>query len=678
MLQKLVKKISKKFSKLKKREPKSLVGRELDTKLLRKIHGKKVPSWGQFRRIKHLLSSKEQKILSLSSLIFLVGIFWSGVVLVNNFRVDIPAVGGKYIEAVVGSPQLINPVFASINDVDLDISNLVYSGLLRYDENQQIQLDLAESYEISDDKKTYTFKLKEDVKWHDGQPFTAYDVVFTIDTILEPSVNSPLFVSFQGVDVKVIDEQNVRFTLKEPFTPFLSSLTVGIIPEHIWSQISPERVRLAQRNLQPVGTGPFVFKKLVQDESGYIFRYELVRYENYHRAPAFIKEFVFQFYNEYGGEAGAIQAIREQKVDGLNFVPSDLQHRVERKHINLHTLHLPQYNALFFNLGVDKMKSKNLRTALSYAINKDRILKEVLSGEAKTLNGPILPGFPGFDEEKNKSTYDVQEASELLDKSWSKVTAEDYRTLRKETLLKEWEDLQKTEEETVGEETGNISTTTPEIATEVLEAEKTRLRELAEQEIEIRLNEEISEVQSFYRKNSNDEFLTLKLVTADTEEFRQVANLLSAFWQDLGVMTNIKYVNSKDFNKEVLRPREYDILLYGVIVGNDPDQFPFWHSSQVAFPGLNLSGYVNRNADALLEQAQKEDNTEKLEEIYSKLQDIIIAEKPASFLFIPIYTYATTDKVQGVSAVRIARPADRFADVNTWFIKTKGQWNFKK
>lgn len=679
MLQKIVKFASKKFSKLKKREPKTLMTHELDTKLLRKIHGKRVPNWGQFRRIKHILSSKEQKVLRLSSLIFLIGIVWSGMIVVNNFRDAIPAVGGKYTEAVVGSPQLVNPVFASINDVDLDISNLVYSGLVRYDENQQIQLDLADSYEISDDKKTYTFKLKEGVKWHDGEPFTAYDVVFTIDTILEPSVNSPLYVSFQGVTVKATDEQNVRFTLNEPFAPFLSSLTVGILPEHVWSQISPERMRLAQRNLQPIGTGPFMFKKLVKDESGYIYRYELIRYENYHRDSAFIKDFVFQFYNEYDGETGAVQALRQGKVDGLSFVPSDLQNKVERKHIDLHTLHLPQYNALFFNLGVEKMQSKNLRSALSDSIDKNRILAEVLNGEGQTLGGPILPGFPGFSEEKNTSVFDVQEANELLDNNWSRVSAEDYRALRKETLLKEWEDQQKVAETAKEDENTNETTsTTPEISVEVIEAEKTRLRELAEQEIDIRLDEEINEVQSFYRKNSKGEFLTIQIVTADNEEFKQVAELLSAFWQEIGVMTSVKYVNSKDFNKEVLRTRDYDVLLYGVIVGNDPDQFPFWHSSQVNFPGLNLSGYVNRNADVLLEQAQKESDPDKLVEIYLKLQDIIITEKPASFLFIPIYTYATSDKVQGIDATRIARPADRFADVNTWFVKTKGKWNFSK
>ena len=201
---------------------------------------------------------------------------------------------------------------------------------------------------------------------------------------------------------------------------------------------------------------------------------------------------------------------------------------------------------------------------------------------------------------------------------------------------------------------------------------------MAEQEIDIRLDKEINDVQSFYRKNSKGEFLNIQIVTADNKEFKQVAELLSAFWQDIGVMTNIKYVNSKDFNKEVLKTRDYDVLLYGVIVGNDPNQFPFWHSSQVNFPGLNLSGYINRNADVLLEQAQKESDPDKLIEIYSKLQDIIIAEKPATFLFIPIYTYATSDKVQGIDATRIARPADRFADVNTWFVNTKGKWNFSK
>jgi ABC-type transport system substrate-binding protein len=428
--------------------------------------------------------------------------------------------------------------------------------------------------------------------------------------------------------------------------------------------------------LQPIGTGPFVFKKLVKDETGYIYRYELERYADYHREPAFIKDFVFQFYNDYDGDTGAIQALREQKVDGLSFVPSGLQNKVQRKHINLHTLHLPQYNALFFNLNTEKMKSKNLRTALSYAIDKDRILNEVVHGNGRVLGGPILPGFPGFDEEKNQSTYDVQEANELIDASWTKVSAEDYRTLRKETLMKEWDEQNKQESTQNTDLTDEETVTTTEEMAQVAEQERIRLRELAEQEIDRHLDEEINEAQSFYRKNANGEFLTVQLVTADTEEFKQVANLLSAFWQEIGVITNIKYVSSKEFNKEVLKPRNYDILLYGVIVGNDPDQYPFWHSTQVDFPGLNLSHYVNRNADVFLEQAQKETDPEKLAVIFDKFQDLIIAEKPATFLFIPIYTYATTDKVQGISTTRIARPADRFADVNTWFIKTKGQWNF--
>ncbi len=111
-----------------------------------------------------------------------------------------------------------------------------------------------------------------------------------------------------------------------------------------------------------------------------------------------------------------------------------------------------------------------------------------------------------------------------------------------------------------------------------------------------------------------------------------------------------------------------------MILGSDPDQFPFWHSSQIDFPGLNLSRYVNRNVDALLEKAREIDNEDEKAELYKKFQDIIINERPAVFLYIPTYTYATTDDVKGIDVVRIFTPADRFANVAEWYMETKREW----
>ena len=111
----------------------------------------------------------------------------------------IPVPGGEYSEGIVGQPLYVNPVLAGGNDADADLAALVYSGLFKYDPDGKLVPDLAESFELSDDKLTYTMHLKKDVKWHDGEPFSADDVLFTIQVIQDPAFKSPLRQNWQGV-----------------------------------------------------------------------------------------------------------------------------------------------------------------------------------------------------------------------------------------------------------------------------------------------------------------------------------------------------------------------------------------------------------------------------------------------------------------------------------------------
>jgi len=145
----------------------------------------------------------------------------------------------------------------------------------------------------------------------------------------------------------------------------------------------------------------------------------------------------------------------------------------------------------------------------------------------------------------------------------------------------------------------------------------------------------------------------------------------------IGAKTNLKFIPSKDISREVLKVRSYDILLYGEIIGSDPDQYPFWHSSQVDFPGLNLARYQNDDVDEILVNARESSDDNKVVEFYKKFQDLILEDRPAIFLYMPTYTYATVDKVKGFDVTRISNPADRFADVTTWYIKTEGKWDLK-
>lgn len=628
-----------------------IVTSRLDYRLLQKISGKGFPSWRQIYKIKKVLGVGERRVFNGALILLAVAVFWLlGVLLFRNLT-TLPAVGGIYIEAEVGSVESVNPVFASTNDVDVDITQLVFSGLMRYDQNLKLIPDLAVHYKISDDKKMYTFELKKDVLWHDGEKFTAKDVVFTVGTIQTPEVNSPLGGTFQGVTVTAMDDYTVRFTLPQPFPSFLTALTLGIIPEHLWFDVEPGEMRFAQANLKPVGTGPFKFKKMTKDESGHIYQYELERVDKYYQPGAHLQQFIFQLYPSYEGNSGALQAFREQKVNGLSFVPYNLRDKVDRKHIDVHTLQLPQYTALFFNAYRQPiLKDKNVRLALAHAIDKNRIVREVLKNDGQVIDGPILPGFTGYDGNAQKYQYSPSDANKLLDQKWNRLAVADFRKIKKEKLLKEWKD------------TRGSATTTEEMIKE------------EEKQIDEQLDGDLSPAQTFFRQDKQGNLLELNLISVDNEQYKETTQLVAGFWQELGVKTNVKLVSTKEISREVLKNRAYDVLLYGEIVGSDVDPYPFWHSSQVDFPGLNLAHYSNNEVDALIEKARATVDESDQISLYQKFQKILITDLPAIFLYMPTYTYATMDGIKGISVERIAKPADRFVEVTNWYMKTRWGW----
>jgi ABC-type transport system substrate-binding protein len=653
-----------------------LVSHKNDVKLLQSLRGRRVPTPKQWIRFPGLLSEREKYAFGIALLVFVISIGWFGSLILSSYRTTVPAVGGRYIEAVVGTPQRVNPLFASINDIDVDIVRLVYSGLMRHDAEQRLVPDLATKFEVSEDKKTYTFALRKTALWHDGEPFTADDVVYTFEAIQDPAVGSPLLVSFQGVLVEKIDDYTVTFTLPEPFPSFLSSLTVGILPEHIWLDIPTEQIRLSQKNIQPIGTGPYAFFKLVKDEKGQILQYELKRFEDWYRQTPYIETFVFAFYTSYDGPGGAIQDLREKKVNGLHFVPYDLREQVNRKHLQQYTLQLPQYTALMFNQTKEiALEEKDVRTALAYALDKERILREALENEGQIIYSPILPGFPGYNPEQEKTPYNTNLANELLDGVYDRLEADEYKKQLTDQAVV-----------TYRAENGIGTNTSTEDGTEEVESSGENTTEVVPTEIPEdvldRINSSVDSLidpaQPFFRTDEDGNILSLTIVTSDTAEYNHAAKLIAGMWQEIGIYTEIILVPAKDISREVLKNRNYDVLLYGMIVGNDPDQYPFWHSSQVAFPGLNLSQYVNRSIDTILEEAREGTDSAEQAELYGKFQDQLLADVPAVFLYMPTYTYVIGDMVTGFEVVRISHPADRFNSIESWYTKTKRVWNFSQ
>ena len=178
------------------------------------------------------------------------------------------------------------------------------------------------------------------------------------------------------------------------------------------------------------------------------------------------------------------------------------------------------------------------------------------------------------------------------------------------------------------------------------------------------------------KKKSAKENLTLALTiaTANTPELVKSALMLKSMWQELGAKVELKFFEIGDLNQNVIRPREYESLLFGQIIGRDPDPFPFWHSYQRNDPGLNIALYANKTADGLIEEARAENDAEKRKDKYADFQKEVEKDLPAIFLYSPYYLYVADPDLKGFDTEMITIPAERFANVHKWHLYTSRVW----
>ncbi|MEO6078090.1 MAG: peptide ABC transporter substrate-binding protein, partial [Candidatus Andersenbacteria bacterium] len=311
------------------------------------------------------------------------------------------------------------------SDVDSDLSRLVYSSLFTLDSSLSLQNDLAESYEISKDSKTYTVHIKHNVQWSDGKPLTADDVVFTIQSIQNSQYASPLASSFQGVQVQKIDDYTVSFALQQTtYAPFLSNLTVGIAPKHVWESIPPKSVGLAEQELKPVGSGPYKFQELTtKKKTGEATAIKLTRNNAYYGTRPYITNIAFSFFNTH---EEAISALTSGKVDGIGYLPVSLLTDVQRHpSLEIHSLLLPQYFALFFNAGKNSaLGDAGVRAALALATDRTAIIQDALQNQGEFMGLPIPSGTFDFSDIKNP-VFDIQKAQQNLDDAGWKLNTQD-------------------------------------------------------------------------------------------------------------------------------------------------------------------------------------------------------------------------------------------------------------
>ncbi len=569
--------------------------------------------------------SKTEKILFW---FFVVSAVISGLAIFSHinrsYMVSVPAHGGSFTEGIVGTPRFINPVLA-VSDADKDLTSFVYSGLLRAGKNGGLVPDLAEKYELSPDGLTYAFTLKEKLKWGDGVPITADDVKFTIERIQDPNVRSPKKSAWDSVVAAAPDARTVTFTLKKPYAPFLENTTVGILPKHLWGTLGAEQFSFSSYNTNPVGSGPYKVDKISQNKSGIPEYYDLAPFKDFALGVPFISRVQIRF---YAGEEKLISAYKKGEVDAISAISPKNALDLKAAGARVESAPLPRTFGVFLNQNEQEIfTDANVRQALDKSVDKDRIIDSVLFGFGTKINGPLPPGVIGV----SKNPFAKTSAETL--------TEEERITAAKNILAKSgW---------SYNEET------------KVMEK-----RAKGGDEKKVKKG----------KGKKNARILAFSLSTSDAPELRQIAEMLKQEWEKIGARVELKVFESGDLNQNVIRPRKYDALLFGEIVGRDPDPYAFWHSSQRFDPGLNIALYANITSDKLLEKARSVPNEEKRAEIYRSFEKEVIRDTPAIFLYSPNFIYVLPKDLKGADISGMTFPMERFAGIKDWYMETENIW----
>jgi peptide/nickel transport system substrate-binding protein len=515
--------------------------------------------------------------------------------------------GGEYTEALIGGMQRLNPVLDVRNPPDRDVGRLVFSGLLRFDSTGVPVPDLAEGWVI-ENGTAYYFRIRKDAFWHDGEPVTAQDVVYTFGLIQDNNYpgRKDLAELWRSVKVEALSAKEVRFTLSEPYAPFLDYLTTGLLPSHILAGVGVKELDSLPFNLKPIGSGPFMVETVIV-EGEKILGVTLRPFEKYYGTKPGMEKVDLLYYPT---RAAAFEALQSGEVMGLGgLTAGELQTALTGSTWNIYTARLPQAAVVLLNLqnaDVEFLGQRDVRRALLLAIDRQQIIDSVLAGQAVQAAGPILPGTWAEDPDLLPLAYNPDEAARLLDAAG-------------------W--------------------TIPAGATPGTEAY-------------IRSNEEAA--------------LQFTLVYAEDPRQEAIAAALQAQWAKVGVRVLLKAANMRSLLDDNLAPRTYQAALVDLDLAPypDPDPYPFWHQTQSP-DGQNYSQLDDRAISELLESARTEMDREERARLYRTFQYRFVYQLPALFLWHPVYNYAVDARIAGVTFGPLFDPSDRLASICDWYVEKK-------
>lgn len=318
----------------------------------------------------------------------------------------------RYVEAVVGVPSRANPLFAYASEADRDVSSLVFSGLTRLSADGTPEPDLAQSWELSQDGLTVTFHLRPGVTWHTGAAFTSADVVFTYGLLHDSALQGDpeQAALWQSINCAAPDTMTVTCALPEPYSPFLSYTTMGILPKAILSAATPQSILDDPFNKAPVGTGPY--KLTSMDDRSAV----LEANESFYLGAPQIDEIRLEFFPDVA--SAAAEVIRKQ-ADGLltdlTIDPADYQSLREVDGLEAHVSNRSAFTILYLNDSAPPLNDLQVRTAIERAVDIDAIITSLLGGRGERADTPIVPGTWAYDSGAQMPAHDVGVARQMLD-----------------------------------------------------------------------------------------------------------------------------------------------------------------------------------------------------------------------------------------------------------------------
>lgn len=527
--------------------------------------------------------TERQYAIALFCLFVLTAIVLIWFFIINTTK-EVPARGGTLRIGLAGQPTSLNPLLA-VEEAEKDMAHLLFSPLS----------EITETIEPTKIGGTWSVRLKENLIWHDGEPVTSDDIIFTGEQIQDPSTQSPLFSLWQGVQFERLSEREVVITPGPRSSPLLFEQNIErlfLIPKHIFSSIPPQNWPLSDYNLRPIGNGPYRFEKMVLKNDGFLENYTLSAFtQGSTEHPPYIQTILIRFFKSVDELE---DAFRYGKIDSLGGIDPYEAKSIGRSAQTI-LYPTPSYYAVFINQSQNELlRSIGVRKALSRAVPRENLVSSILNG----YGAPIVAPSVALVEKGSPQSQEI-----LSTAGWTKNSEG-----KLERLLG-----------------GQSETAQPII-----------------------------------------------LTVPELPFLENTARALKTSWESLGFTVTIKLVSPDTLTEEIVPRRDYQMLLFGNIPQPQEDLYPFWHSSQIFHPGLNLSLYKNLQLDGLLFKVRVTTSSVDRAPTLKEISQILEEETPAIFLYSPSYVHLATKQLRGVKpSESFLFPEDRFSDISEWHLRTK-------